>query len=280
MNEILPVPPQAMPINGVAQTADFLVVGIGASAGGLEACSKLLNDLGDGSAMAFILVQHLSPNHESLMVSLLARHTKMKVLQATDGMMVERDHFYIIPPGTYLSVAKGYLHVSPPQAHHKARQPFDYFLKTLALDYGARAACIVLSGTDGDGAVGLKSIKEKGGLVIAQQPTEAGFDGMPQSAIATNLVDHVLPVSAMLDALLKFSKLKSQTPNAEQNLPIEETEKGIPEIITLVRSRSKHDFSGYKPGTLESRIERRMGMLGIAKGDLDVYVQVLRDDNS
>jgi two-component system CheB/CheR fusion protein len=150
----------------------------------------------------------------------------------------------------------------------------------LALDYGARAACIVLSGTDGDGAVGLKSIKEKGGLVIAQQPTEAGFDGMPQSAIATNLVDHVLPVSAMLDALLKFSKLKSQTPNAEQNLPIEETEKGIPEIITLVRSRSKHDFSGYKPGTLERRIERRMGMLGIAKGDLDVYVQALRVDTN
>ena len=193
-------------MSGVAQAADFLVVGIGASAGGLEASSKLLNDLGDGSAMAFILVQHLSPNHKSLFASLLARHTKMKVIEATDGMMIERGHFYIIPPGTYLSVAKGYLHVSLPQPYHRAHQPFDYFLQTLALDYGPRAACIVLSGTDGDGAIGLKSIKKNGGLVIAQQPTEAGFDGMPQSAIATNLVDHVLSVSNMLEALLKFSK--------------------------------------------------------------------------
>ncbi len=278
MNEVLPVPPQAMPNKGVAQTADFLVVGIGASAGGLEASSKLLDDLGDGSAMAFILVQHLSPNHESLMVNLLARHTKMKVIQATDGMMVERGHFYIIPPGTYLSVAKGNLHVSQPEPHHRARMPFDYFLHTLALDYGARAACIVLSGTDGDGAIGLKSIKEKGGLVIAQQPSEAGFDGMPQSAIATNLVDLVLSVSNMLDVLLKFSKQKRPASTAEPSLPFDETHKGISEIIDLIRTKTRHDFSGYKVGTVLRRTERRMAMLSIAQNDLDRYLELLRKD--
>ena len=132
MNEILPEPPQATPINGVAPVADFLVVGIGASAGGLEACSKLLDGLGEVQGMAFILVQHLAPTHESLMVSLLASHTKMNVLQAKDGMLVEPNHLYVIPPGTFLSVAKGYLHVSLPQARHAARLPFDYFLQTLA----------------------------------------------------------------------------------------------------------------------------------------------------
>ena len=280
MNEVLPEPPQAMPISGVAQAADFLVVGIGASAGGLEACSKLLDGLSADSGMAFILVQHLDPTHESLMVSLLARHTKMKVIQAAEGMKVERGHFYIIPPGTYLSVAKGYLHVSLPQPYHRAHQPFDYFLQTLALDYGARAACIVLSGTDGDGAIGLRAIKDKGGLVIAQQPTEAGFDGMPQSAIATNLVDHILSVSNMLEALLKFSKQKGPAPARESNLTVEETQKGIPEIIDLIRTKTKHDFSSYKVGTVHRRTERRMAMLGMAQNQLGLYLELLRKDTS
>ena len=206
MNEILPEPPQAMPIGGVTRDADFLVVGIGASAGGLEACSKLLDGLRVDSGMAFILVQHLDPTHESLMVGLLASHTKLKVLQAKDGMVIEPSHLYVIPPGTYLSVAKGYLHVSPPQARHGARLPFDYLLQTLALDYGVRAACIILSGTGADGSIGLKAIKAAGGLVIAQEPTEAGFNGMPKSAIATNLVDQVLTVGTMPGALQKIIK--------------------------------------------------------------------------
>ena len=280
MNEVLPETPQAMPISGVAQAADFLVVGIGASAGGLEACSKLLDGLSADSGMAFILVQHLDPTHESLMVSLLASHTKMNVLQANEGMLIEPGHLYVIPPGTYLSVAKGYLHVAPPQARHGARLPFDYFLQSLALDYGARAACIILSGTGADGSIGLKAIKDAGGLVIAQEPTEAGFNGMPQSAIATNLVDQVLSVGTMPGALQKFSKRKTPALNTEQPSQVEATKNWMPEIVDLMRTKSTHDFSRYKLGTLQRRTERRMAMLGIAQNDVDVYLQLLRKDSN
>lgn len=280
MNEVLPVPPQAMPNKGIAQTADFLVVGIGASAGGLEACSKLLDGMGDGSGMAFIIVQHLDPTHESLMVSLLAGHTKMNVLQAKDGILIEPGHLYVIPPGTYLSVAKGYLHVSPPQARHGARLPIDYFLQTLALDNGARAACIILSGTGADGSIGLKAIKEKAGMVIAQEPTESAFDGMPQSAISTGMVDQVLKVSEMPNALLKFANQKNSAPNVEEKPPADEPKNWITEIVDLMRTKSKHDFSRYKIGTLQRRTERRMAMLGIAQNDVDAYLQLLRKDAS
>ncbi len=278
MQGIVPEPPQAMPIKGVDKTAAFLVVGIGASAGGLEACSKLLDGLGESRGMAFILVQHLDPTHESLMVSLLASHTKMNVLQAKDGMLIEPGHFYVIPPGTYLSVAKGYLHVTPPQARHGARLPFDYFLQTLALDYGATSACIILSGTGADGSIGLKAIKEKGGLVIAQEPTEAAFDGMPQSAIATGLADQVLNVGAMADALQKFSGQKTPAPIVDEKPQIEETKDWMPKIIDLMRTKSTHDFSHYKLGTVQRRTERRMAMLGIAQTDVDVYLQLLHND--
>ena len=269
-----------MPINGVAQAVDFLVVGIGASAGGLEACSKLLDGLGEDFDMAFILVQHLDPTHESLMVSLLAKHTRMNVLQAEDGMEIEPRHLYVIPPGTYLSVAKGYLYVSPPQARHGARLPFDYFLQTLALDCGARAACIILSGTGADGSIGLKAVKDGGGLIIAQQPTEATFNGMPQSAIATGLVDQVLNVGAIPNALQKFSKRKTTASSMIQKPMIEKSKDWMPEIIDLMRTKSTHDFSLYKPGTLQRRTERRMGMLGIAKNNVEVYLQHLRNDKN
>ncbi len=278
MQGFLPEPPQAMPNNGVAQTADFLVVGIGASAGGLEACSKLLDGLSEEVGMAFILVQHLDPTHESLMVGLLARHTRMNVLQATDGMLIEPGHLYVIPPGTYLSVSKGCLHVSPPQARHGARLPFDYFLQTLALDVGARAACIILSGTGADGSIGLKAIKENGGLVIAQEPTESGFNGMPQNAIATNLVDLVLKVGDMPSALLKLADQKISVSKVKNKRSLDEEKNWMAEIIDLMRNKSTHDFSRYKPGTLQRRTERRMGMLGIAQMDLDAYLQLLRKD--
>ena len=125
---------------------DFPVVGIGASAGGLDACKKLVSALPAQTGMAFILIQHLDPTHESMMVDLLAGHTPMTVLQAIDGMPIEREHLYVIPPGTYLSVADGMLHVSAPQARHGARLPFDFLLHSLAADRGASAICVVLSG--------------------------------------------------------------------------------------------------------------------------------------
>src|SRR5580704_4400830 len=155
---------------------DFAVVGMGASAGGLEACQKFVDALPADSGMAFILVQHLDPTHESMMVDLLAGHTSMTVRQATDGMPVEREHFYVIPPGAYLSVGNGALHLSQPQARHGARLPFDFLLHSLAEECGARAICVILSGTGSDGSLGLKAVNENGGLVIAQDPEEARHD--------------------------------------------------------------------------------------------------------
>jgi two-component system CheB/CheR fusion protein len=140
---------------------DFPVVGIGASAGGLDACRRLMDALPADVGMAFILVQHLDPTHESMMVDLLAGHTSMTVRQATDGMPLERDHLYVIPPGTYLSVGNGALRLSQPQARHGARLPFDFLLHSLAEMCGPRAICVILSGTGADGSLGLKAVKGK-----------------------------------------------------------------------------------------------------------------------
>jgi two-component system, chemotaxis family, CheB/CheR fusion protein len=162
----------------------FLAVGIGASAGGLEAVQKLLAALPAKTGLSFVLIQHLDPTHRSMLVELLARDTAMKVLQATDGQRLQADCLHVIPPQAYLD--HGVLRLLEPQARHGARMPFDFFLKSLAETYGERAVCIVLSGTGSDGSVGLKAVSEHGGLVIAQDPAEAGYSGMPRSAIATS----------------------------------------------------------------------------------------------
>jgi two-component system CheB/CheR fusion protein len=254
------------------------VVGIGASAGGLDACRKLVGALPTGNGMAFILVQHLDPTHESMMVDLLAGHTSMPVRQATDGMPIEREHLYIIPPGTYLSVGDGALHLSQPQARHGARLPFDFLLHSLAEECGARAICVILSGTGADGSLGLKAVKEKGGLVIAQDPDEAGYDGMPRSAIMTGAVDLVLPAAKIPEALVKNGRRMEFT-RTQSALRAQDTAPDwLPEIIDLLRTKTAHDFTQYKQGTLQRRIERRMAMAAIATGDVGRYLEILQDD--
>jgi two-component system CheB/CheR fusion protein len=255
---------------------EFSVVGIGASAGGLEACRKLIGALPAGNGMAFILVQHLDPNHESMMVDLLVGSTTMTVRQATDGMPIAPNHLYVIPPGTYLSVVNGALHLSSPQARHGARMPFDFLLHSLAEAYGERAICVILSGTGADGSVGLLAVKEKGGLVIAQDPDEADYDGMPRSAIATGAVDCVLPVAKMPPALRDrgISSISAESGDS----PEEMAENLLPDIIELLRTKTAHDFRLYKPGTLLRRIERRMAMSAIKADDVDGYLELLRGD--
>jgi len=255
------------------------VVGIGASAGGLDACSKLVDALPTAIGMAFILVQHLDPTHESMMVDLLAGHTSMTVIQAADGMQLARDHLYVIPPGTYLAVGDGTLHVSKPQARHGARLPFDFLLHTLAEAYGARAICVILSGTGADGSIGLKAVHDKGGLVIAQDPDEAGFEGMPRSAIMTGAVDLVLPVAKIPDALVKHATRRI-VPRKQDAAPTNETHDWLPAFIDLLRTRTTHNFTLYKPGTLRRRIERRMAMASIEPRRMDRYLDLLRRDAS
>ena len=228
--------------------------------------------------MAFILVQHLDPTHKSMMVDLLAGHTSMLVVQAIDGMLIESNHLYVIPPGTYLSVRDGALRLSRPQARHGARLPFDFLLYSLAEEYGTRAICVILSGTGADGSLGLKVVKERSGLVIAQDPDEAGYDGMPRSAIMTGAVDLVLPVAKIPEALVKFSRRTTLTRTRSGLRPKGSIHDWLPEILGLLRTKAAHDFTLYKEGTLERRIERRMAVAAIEAGDMDRYLELLRSD--
>jgi two-component system CheB/CheR fusion protein len=232
-----------------------------------------------GNGMAFILVQHLDPTHESMMVDLLIGHTSMQVRQATDGMPLERDHLYVIPPGTYLSVVNGSLHLSQPQARHGARLPFDFLLHSVAEECGARAICVILSGTGSDGSLGLKAVKDKGGFVIAQDPGEASYDGMPRSAMLTGLVDLVLPVAEIPQALIKYNRTDSA--RARNALLPKDTEHAwLPKVIDLLRTKTAHDFTLYKPGTLLRRIERRAALAAIETNDMDRYLGLLRSDTN
>jgi len=249
------------------------VVGLGASAGGLDAFRKLFDALPCDTGMAFVLIQHLDPTHASMMVGLLASHTKMTVLQASDGLRVEREHVYIIPPGTYLSIKGGALQLSEPRERHGSRLPFDFFLRSLAAERGERAICVILSGTGADGSLGLRAIKERGGLVIVQSPDESGYDGMPRSAIATGLADVVCPVPKIPEMLIKYGEQMHSEGLPRSVASGDDTSDWLSRIIELLRTRTAHDFTLYKPGTLLRRTERRMGMAGIV--DRGRYLDIL-----
>ena len=229
--------------------------------------------------MAFIIVQHLDPSHNSMMVDLLAGHTSMPVLLVTDGMRIEREHVYVIPPGVYLSAdEKGAMRLSKPQVRHGARLPFDFLLNSLAREHGARTVCVVLSGTGADGSLGLKAVKESGGLVIAQDIAEADYDGMPRSAIATGAVDLVLRTAKIAEALVAREQGHVFVPERKKSSAQRSVEDLLPDIIALLRTKTVHDFALYKHGTLERRVERRIALAGVktAAKYLDL---LLRDAN-
>jgi two-component system CheB/CheR fusion protein len=260
-----------------SRRADFPIVAIGASAGGLEACRKVLAALPADNGMAFILVQHLDPSHDSMMVDLLAGNTAMPVLQATDGMAIEWERVYVIPPGVYLSVDdKGALRLSRPQERHGMRLPFDFLLNSLARECGARTVCVVLSGTGADGSLGLKAVKAKGGLAIAQEVGEADYDGMPRSAIATGEVDLVLPAAKIAEALVSHEQGVAFTPAPKTSRSQESIQALLPKVIDLLRTKTVHDFTHYKHGTLERRVERRMAMA--AMNTAGAYLDLLLHD--
>ncbi len=257
---------------------DFSIVGIGASAGGLDACKTLLSALPAGNGLAFILIQHLDPTHESMMVDLLTGHTPMKVSQAAEGLPLEPDHVYVIPPGPYLSVDNGVLHLSQPQTRHGARLPFDFLLQSLANDCGARAIGVILSGTGADGSLGIKAVKNKGGLVIAQDPDEATFDGMPRNAIMTGMVDLVLPVAEISAALIKYERRTAPIRARNAAVSRDRSPNDLSKIIKLLRAKTTHDFTLYKQGTLLRRIERRMALATIETNDIGRYLDLLEKD--
>jgi two-component system CheB/CheR fusion protein len=270
---------QARPQQG--PSSRLAVIGIGASSGGLDAATKLMDALPAGTGLALILVQHLDAGHASMMAPLLASHTPMRVLEAAEGMRVEPEHLFIIPPGSYLAVEGGRFHLSKPPARHGARRPFDFLLASLAAGYGPQAGCVILSGTGADGSAGLLAISEKGGLVLAQEPTEAAYDGMPCAAIETGKVDRVLPVAKIPHALIAFRPglPDGRSLSTDQSAPAAPSaDVWLPKIVDLMRTQSSQDFSHYKPGTLQRRVERRIALLDIAPSGINRYLDLLQRD--
>jgi two-component system CheB/CheR fusion protein len=234
-----------------------LYVGIGASAGGLEAIEAFFTHMPAGSDLAFIVVQHLSPDYKSLMVELLSKKTPMPVHRAEDGMPVLPNNVYLIPPKKNLTIFHGRLLLSDQDHVRGVNLPIDVFLRSLAEDQAEKAVAIILSGTGSDGMRGVRSVKECGGIVMVQDEESAKFDGMPRSAISTGLADFVLAPERMPSQLLAFAKHPYSTKAARSDTILSD-EDGLTRIFALLREKCKIDFTYYKPSTVTRRIERRM----------------------
>ncbi len=253
----------------------FPIVGIGASAGGLDALRRFFSNIPPPTNIGFVLVQHLDPTHESLMAELLTKCTAMSVTQAEDRMAVEPDCVYIIPPNTYLTITNGVIRLSEPAEQRGMRMPIDHFFRSLADDRQEKAICIMLTGTGSDGMLGLKEVKAKGGMAMVQSPETAQHDGMPRSAITTGLVDHVLPVEKMPEVLIRYvthSYIQSDTALK----PLEEkVQNDIKNILAILQARLGYDFHCYKKNTLIRRIQRRMSLNHVEL--FAEYTEYLRD---
>ncbi len=255
-----------------------LIVGIGASAGGLQAFKTFFANMPTDSGMAFVLVQHLDPQHRSMLVELLSSATAMPVVEAADGLLVTTDHVYVIPPNATLRIAEGKLRVSKPAPAREHRRPVDTFFLSLAEDQQENAVCVILSGSGSDGTEGLREVKEQGGLTIAQAAfDEHAMSGMPTSATATGLVDYVLPIEEMPAKLVAYSKhLLTVEPHKGADGTREDAVEHLAKICSLVRSKLGHDFGQYKEKTLVRRIQRRMQVLQIDA--MPDYIERLRKE--
>src|SRR3984957_7835273 len=255
-----------------------LIVGIGASAGGLNAFKSFLSNMPMDSGMAFILVQHLSPDHKSMLTDLLGKSTIMPVVEAEDGMSVEANRVFVIPPDSTLTLKDRRLQVVRPAPPRERRRPIDTFFSSLAEDQGENAVCIVFSGTGSDGTLGLKQIKENGGLTLAQAEFDhTAMSGMPHSATATGLVDHVLPVEEMPAKLLDYQRhLRRVSGHKDGDGTRNDAAEHLASIIALLRIKIGHDFSKYKEKTVIRRIQRRMQVL--QTDTVPAYIARLREE--
>ena len=254
-----------------ASTA-FPIVGIGASAGGLEALEQFFGNMPPGSGMAFVVIQHLDPDHIGIMPELLQRITSMKVLQVSDQLKAEPNCVYVIPPNRSMSILNRTLYLFEPVETRGLRLPIDLFFRSLADDQMEKSIGIILSGMGSDGSIGAKAIKEKGGIVLVQEPESAKFNGMPRSAMSNICADIVAPAEDLPGKLINFLK------SSPANIPDTEidSKSDINKIIILLREQSGHDFSLYKMNTLYRRIERRKSIHQINK--IQDYVVFLRQN--
>ena len=254
----------------------FPIVGIGASAGGLEALEQFLGHVPKDSGMAFVIIQHLDPTHKGIMVELLQRATPMPVIQVADRTRIKPNHVYVIPPNKDMSVLHGVLHLLTPMAPRGLRLPIDFFFRSLAEDQREHSVGVILSGMGSDGALGLRAIKEEAGVVFVQEPATAKFDGMPRSAEDAGLADVIAPAEelpARIIAYIKHVPLLTPKPGLAAD---EKAQSALDKIVILLRAHTGHDFSLYKKSTVYRRIERRMGIHQIDK--IADYVRFLREN--
>ena len=254
----------------------FPIVGIGASAGGLAAFEAFFSAMPDGSGcgMAFVIVQHLAPDHKSILTELISRYTRMQVLEVANGMAVKPNCTYIIPPNHDMAFLNGALQLLDPTAPRGHRAPIDFFFRSLAEDQHARAIGIVLSGTGSDGTQGIRAIKAEGGMVMAQSSDSTQYDGMPRSAIATGMVDFVLPPAEMPARLIAFAGRAFGNGDRVVSAMADGAADAMKKIFVLLRAQTGHDFSLYKENTISRRVERRMAVNQVEQ--VENYVQYLR----
>ena len=249
------------------------VVGMVASAGGLEAFKQFFQAMPADSGMAFVLIPHLDPKHESLMAPLLAKQPAMPVAEARDGQRIETDHVYVIPPNRYLTLHQGIVQLSAPPEHGAGQTAIDPFLRSLAADQQERAVCIVLSGTGTHGSLGLKAVKAEGGMAMVQEPSSAEYDRMPLSAIDTGLADYVLPPGQMPEELLKY--VRHFAAGAATHPEATAVQDDLSQVLALLRARTKFDFRAYRKRMLLRRVLRRMGLNHLDR--LADYLALLRE---
>jgi two-component system, chemotaxis family, CheB/CheR fusion protein len=259
------------------------MVGLGGSAGSIKALSAFFKATPPDTGMVFVVILHLSPTHVSTLAELLGRATTMKVEQAEDNEKVEPNHVYVIPPGKYLVAVDGHLKLTDLDGEPGKRMAVDLFFRSLADTHGPHATAVVLSGSDGDGALGIKRVKERGGLTIAQDPDEAEYPGMPRSSIETGMVDWILEVTEIPRRLVEYRQTQERIklPPEEgptlvrpQPLPVDQQETALREVLAYLRTRTGRDFSHYKRATILRRVARRMQVNGVV--DLPQYLAFLR----
>lgn len=253
----------------------FPVIGIGASAGGLEAFEQFFRNMPPENGMTFVLVPHLDPSHASILTDILQRVTVMPVIEAEDQIMLKPNHVYVIPPNRDMSIFQGALYLNVPEAPRGQRMPIDFFLRSLAEEQGENSIGVILSGTGTDGTLGLRSILGAGGVSFLQEPSSAKYDGMPVSAIQSGLATYILPVEKMPDKLMSYVKTIMGTKAKPAPTAPVETTSSINKIMMIIRSKTGHDFSLYKQSTIKRRIERRMTVHNI--DDKAVYARYLHE---
>src|SRR5450432_4144551 len=267
----------ATPARAAAErsSSSFPIVGLGASAGGLEALEQFFGQVPKSSGIGFVVVQHLDPTRKSIMADLLQRNTGMSVLQVKDGMKVEPDHVYVIPPNKDLSILHGELHLLEPAGPRGLRLPIDFFLRSLAQDQREQSIGVLLSGMGSDGTLGLRAIKEKAGGAFVQAPASAKFDSMPRMAIDSGLADVVADAHELPEKILAYLKHLPRGVAAEEHISGKD-ENALAKVLVLLRAKTGHDFSLYKKSTVYRRIERRMGLHQLA--DMADYARYIREN--